>query len=37
MGVTRGWLRSRAYSIEGGTTEIQHNVVAKRVLTLPMS
>jgi acyl-CoA dehydrogenase len=37
LGVTRGWLRSRAYSIEGGTTEIQHNVVAKRVLTLPMS
>ncbi len=32
--VTRGWLRSKANSIEGGTSEINLNVVAKRVLGL---
>ncbi len=31
---TREWLRSRANSIEGGTTEINLNVIAKRVLGL---
>ncbi|MBX3509924.1 MAG: acyl-CoA dehydrogenase family protein [Hyphomonadaceae bacterium] len=31
---TRGWLRSKGNSIEGGTTEINLNVVAKRVLGL---
>jgi alkylation response protein AidB-like acyl-CoA dehydrogenase len=31
----RHWLRSRSATIEGGTTEINLNVVAKRVLQLP--
>lgn len=33
--VTRNWLRSRGNSIEGGTSEIQLNIIAKRVLGLP--
>jgi alkylation response protein AidB-like acyl-CoA dehydrogenase len=33
--VTRDWLRSRGNSIEGGTSEIQLNIIAKRVLGLP--
>jgi alkylation response protein AidB-like acyl-CoA dehydrogenase len=33
--VARTWLRSKGNSIEGGTSEIQLNVVAKRVLGLP--
>jgi alkylation response protein AidB-like acyl-CoA dehydrogenase len=32
---TRAWLRSKGNSIEGGTSEIQLNVIAKRVLGLP--
>ncbi len=32
---TRSWLRSKGNSIEGGTSEIQMNVIAKRVLGLP--
>jgi alkylation response protein AidB-like acyl-CoA dehydrogenase len=31
----RGWLRSKGNSIEGGTSEVNINVVAKRVLGLP--
>ena len=30
----RRWLRSRANTIEGGTTEVQLNVIAKRILGL---
>ncbi|UCE85947.1 MAG: acyl-CoA dehydrogenase family protein [Deltaproteobacteria bacterium] len=32
---TREWLRSRGNTIEGGTSEIQLNIIAKRVLRLP--
>jgi acyl-CoA dehydrogenase len=32
---TRAWLRSKGNSIEGGTSEVQLNVIAKRVLGLP--
>jgi alkylation response protein AidB-like acyl-CoA dehydrogenase len=31
----RTWLRSKANSIEGGTSEVQLNVIAKRILELP--
>ncbi len=33
--LARGWLRSKANSIEGGTSEIQLNIIAKRILDLP--
>lgn len=35
LSITREWLRSKANSIEGGTLEVQLNVIAKRVLGLP--
>lgn len=35
LNITREWLRSKANSIEGGTSEVQLNVIAKRVLGLP--
>lgn len=31
----RAWLRTKANSIEGGTSEVQLNVIAKRILELP--
>jgi len=31
----RAWLRSKGNSIEGGTSEIQLNIIAKRILGLP--
>jgi acyl-CoA dehydrogenase len=31
----RAWLRSKGNSIEGGTSEIQLNIIAKRILNLP--
>ena len=33
--LARAWLRSKGNSIEGGTSEVQLNVVAKRILGLP--
>ena len=33
--LSRDWLRSKGNSIEGGTTEVQLNIIAKRVLGLP--
>ena len=35
LSTAREWLRSKANSIEGGTSEVQLNVIAKRVLALP--
>jgi alkylation response protein AidB-like acyl-CoA dehydrogenase len=35
LDATRAWLHSRAFSIYGGTYEIQNNVTAKHVLNLP--
>lgn len=35
--VPRAWLRSKGNSIEGGTSEIQLNIIAKRILELPGS
>jgi acyl-CoA dehydrogenase len=34
-GKARAWLRTKANSIEGGTSEIQLNIIAKRILQLP--
>jgi alkylation response protein AidB-like acyl-CoA dehydrogenase len=33
--LAREWLRSKANSIEGGTAEVQLNVISKRILGLP--
>jgi acyl-CoA dehydrogenase len=35
LATTRAWLRSKANSIEGGTSEVQLNIIAKRILGLP--
>ena len=31
----RDWLRTKANSIEGGTSEVQLNIIAKHLLQLP--
>ncbi|AIJ45681.1 acyl-CoA dehydrogenase [Comamonas testosteroni TK102] len=33
--VGRAWLRSKSYTIAGGSSEVQLNIIAKRVLELP--
>ena len=33
--LAKGWLRTKANSIEGGTSEVQLNIIAKRILELP--
>jgi acyl-CoA dehydrogenase len=33
--LARAWLRTKANSIEGGTSEVQLNVIAKRILGMP--
>ena len=35
--LARTWLRTKANSIEGGTSEVQLNIIAKRILGLPAS
>ena len=35
LDITRAWLRTKANSIEGGTSGVQLNIIAKRVLGLP--
>ena len=35
LAAVRGWVRTKANSIEGGTSEVNLNVLAKRVLGLP--
>ena len=35
LAITRDWLRTKANSIEGGTSEVQLNVISKRILGLP--
>jgi alkylation response protein AidB-like acyl-CoA dehydrogenase len=34
-GVQKAFLRSRANSIEGGTTEVMKNILGERILGLP--
>ena len=33
--VTRSWLLSKTYTIAGGSSEVQLNIIARRVLGLP--
>ncbi|MDX2202177.1 MAG: acyl-CoA dehydrogenase family protein [Hyphomicrobiaceae bacterium] len=33
--IARAWLRTKANSIEGGTSEVQLNIISKRLLNLP--
>lgn len=35
LDVCRAWLRSKSYTIAGGSSEVQLNIIAKRVLDLP--
>ena len=33
--LARGWLRTKGNSIEGGTSEVQLNIISKHILQLP--
>ena len=33
--LAKAWLRSKGNSIEGGTSEIMLNIIARRILRLP--
>jgi alkylation response protein AidB-like acyl-CoA dehydrogenase len=35
IGAIRGWLNGKAFTIYGGSAEIQNNIIAKRILALP--
>ena len=35
MSTAQHWLRSKGNSIEGGSSEIQLNIIAKRILGMP--
>ena len=35
LAAVHGWLRAKANSIEGGTSEVNLNIISKRVLGLP--
>ena len=35
LDVCRAWLRSKSYTIAGGSSEVQLNIIAKRGLELP--
>ena len=35
LGAVRGWLGGKAYTIYGGSFEIQNNIISKRILGLP--
>jgi alkylation response protein AidB-like acyl-CoA dehydrogenase len=37
LSAVRGWLGGKATTIFGGSTEIQNNIVSKRILNLPDS
>jgi alkylation response protein AidB-like acyl-CoA dehydrogenase len=35
IAITRSWLFDKALTIAGGSSEVQLNIIAKRVLALP--
>jgi len=35
LGAVRGWLGGKAFTIYGGSQEVQSNIISKRILGLP--